>query len=317
MGVWGVGLYSGDFAMDLRSTVGAVARLPFDGDKLVDILCETDPAAANNPDDPDHAIFWLVVADQFARRAIVCDRARDKALMIVDTGSDIALLGKLGMTPSDLTKRRKMLGDVRVRLMTPMAGSRPRPVLKKAQPLLMDVGDVFVYPTFGGRCINPYFASREQDNKYWSKDGPTAWKQDGWSVVVIVDRGRAFEFLSWYRPLTISTATAHKPTLASLYGDILWKLDRAGTCPALHFKRLELEKLGTLKIDREKLMRSFQDMKPGARAAIDNISIAEGLSVGPAIREVLMPRPGEPLNFSWGKPYPTILGIEQILSVDG
>ena len=38
MGVWGAGLYSGDFAMDLRSTIGAVARLPFDNDKLLDIL---------------------------------------------------------------------------------------------------------------------------------------------------------------------------------------------------------------------------------------------------------------------------------------
>ena len=28
----------------------------------------------------------------------------------------------------------------------------------------------------------------------------------------------------------------------------------------------------------------------------------------------LMPRPGEPVNLSRGRPYPTILGIEQILS---
>ena len=98
MGVWGTGLYSGDFAMDLRNTIAAVAHLPFDTDKLVDILCETDPAAANNPDDPDHTTFWLVVADQFAKRGIVCDRARDKAVTIIDTGSDIAMLGKLGMS---------------------------------------------------------------------------------------------------------------------------------------------------------------------------------------------------------------------------
>ena len=33
----GSGLYSDDFAMDLRGTISAVARLPFDGDKLVDV----------------------------------------------------------------------------------------------------------------------------------------------------------------------------------------------------------------------------------------------------------------------------------------
>ncbi len=76
MGVWGTGLYSGDFALDLRSTIRAVARLPFDGDKLVDILSETNPEAARNPDDSHHSTFWLVVGDQFAKRGIRCDRAR-------------------------------------------------------------------------------------------------------------------------------------------------------------------------------------------------------------------------------------------------
>jgi hypothetical protein len=38
MGAWGVGLYSTDFAVDLRGTVGAVSRLPFEGDGLLEIL---------------------------------------------------------------------------------------------------------------------------------------------------------------------------------------------------------------------------------------------------------------------------------------
>jgi hypothetical protein len=106
MGVWGAGLYSGDFARDLRSTIRAVARLPFDGDRLIEILSETAPTAANNPDDEDHTTFWLVVADQFAKRAITCDRARQRAIAIIDAGSDLAMLAKLGMCPSDLSRRR-------------------------------------------------------------------------------------------------------------------------------------------------------------------------------------------------------------------
>jgi hypothetical protein len=43
--------------MDLRSKIGAVARLPFDNDKLVEILCESGPTAASNPDDEDHTTF--------------------------------------------------------------------------------------------------------------------------------------------------------------------------------------------------------------------------------------------------------------------
>lgn len=151
--MWGTGLYSGDFALDLRSAISAVARLPFDGDKLVDILCRTEPTAANNPDDVDHTTFWLIVADQFAKRAIACDRARDKALALIKSDAVIIMHEKLGMSPSDLRRRRKTLEEARTRIAAPMPSSRSRPVLKKPQALLMDVGDVFAYPTCGGRCM--------------------------------------------------------------------------------------------------------------------------------------------------------------------
>jgi hypothetical protein len=278
VGVWGAGLYSGDFARDLRNTIRAVARLPFDGDKLVDILCETEATVASNPDDGDHTNFWLIVADQFARRAVVCDRARDKALSIIDSGADIGIHEKLGMNPSDLRKRRKVLEEMRTRITAPPVSGKPRPVLKKPQALLMDVGDVLIYPTFAGRCINPYFASKELDRLGTMTP---AWTQDGWSAMVIVDRGRAFDFLSWYRPLTMTMATAQKPALPELRGELLWKLARAGTCPVLHFKRMEFEKIGVLPIDNDKLRRTFPDMRPGTRQAVEDISIANAVSVGP------------------------------------
>jgi|SRR5882724_4794121 len=191
MGVWGTGLYSGDFALDLRSTVSAVARLPFEGDKLVDILCGTEPRAADNSDDEEHATFWLVVADQFAKRSITCDRARDKALAIIENGSDLAMHEKLGMKPPDLAKRRKMLEDLRVRLLARQATSRPGTVLKQPQTLLMDVGDALVYPTCEGECINPYVASKEQSR---NGAGRIGWKQDSWSAMIIIDVGACVRF---------------------------------------------------------------------------------------------------------------------------
>jgi len=311
VGVWGTGLYSGDFAMDLRSSISAVARLPFDSDRLLDILCETEPAAANNRNDEDHSIFWLIVADQFAKRAIGCDRARDKALAIIESGADLAMQERLGMDPPGLRKRRKVLEEVRARITAPSLGSRPRTVLKKPQALLMDVGDVFVYPTFGGRCINPYYASRELDRL--GTMAPS-WQQDSWSAMVIVDRGRAFDFLSWYRPLTITMATVQKATLVELRGEVLWRLARAGTCSALHFTRMEFEKIGVLPVDNDKLRQAFPNMRPGTRQAVEDISISNGLSIGPYVPAVLMPSPGEALNLSRGRPYSTILGIDQILS---
>jgi len=312
VGVWGTGVYSGDFAMDLRSTISAVSRLPFDGDKLLDILSATNTTAANNSDDEDHTTFWLVVADQFAKRGIACDRVRDKALAVIESGIDITMLEKLGMNPSDLRKRRKALEEMRLRITAPPFSSKPRPVLRKPQAFLMDVGDVLVYPTFGGRCRNPYAATKELDR---SGTMTPAWEQDGWSSMIIVDRGRAFDFLSWYRPLTITMATVQRSTLDELRGaEVLWRLASAGTCSPVHFKRMEIEKIGALPIDQDKLRLSFADMKPGRYEAINDISIGNHVSVGPYVPAAMMPRPGEPPNRRHGRLYPTILGIDQILS---
>ena len=298
--------------MDLRSTISAVVRLPFESDKLADILCESEPKVANAPGDEEHSTFWLVIADQFAKRSMVCDRVRDRALEIIDSGADIAMHQKLGMNPSDLRKRLKMLTELRGRITAPAAGSSPRTVLKKPQALLMNVGDVFAYPTFGGRCINAYAASRELDRH---GTGTPAWKQDGWAAMVIVDCGRAFDFLAWYRPLTISKAMVQKPTLEELHEVELWRLARAGTCSPLHFRRMEFESLGSLPVDNDKLRRLFPAaLVPGTRAAVSDISICNGVSVAPYVPESMMPSPGEPLNFKRGRPYPTILSIAEILS---
>src|SRR5439155_21330222 len=157
----GVGLYSGDFAMDLRSTVRAVSRLPFEADRLVQILRDCEPVAAGNPADEDHTTFWLVLADQFSKRGIDSVRARDAALAIIDNGLDLALLEKLGMKTADLRKRKALLAELRGRLTAPVI-KKTRSVLKSPQPLLMQVGEIYVYPTCGGECINPYFPSKEK-----------------------------------------------------------------------------------------------------------------------------------------------------------
>ena len=265
MGVWSTGLYSGDFALDLRSSIRAIARLPYDGDRLIEILCETEPAAANSAEDEDHSTFWLVAADQFAKRGIVSERARETALKIIDDGSDLAMLEKLGMDPAGLRKRTKVLEELRARITAPPSG-KPRSVLKKPQPYLMEVGDVLIYPTCDGNGINPYFARREQD--------PSWTTQDGWSAAVIVNHGRAFDFLAWYRPLTLVAALKDKPTLADLLGELTWAFDRAGTCSVSHFKKMELEKIGVVPIDWNKLVLIPGAMRPGTSAAINDISIA-------------------------------------------
>ena len=305
MGVWGSGLYSGDFAMDLRSTISALARLPFDPDRLVEILCQTEPAAAINPNDEENTTFWLIVADQFSKRGIVCDRAREKALEIIDSNTDLTVLHELGMKDSDLRKRRKLLAEVRTRI-TAAPVPKARTVLKNPQPLLMEVGDVVVYPTRNGGSINPYYATIRMVNG-------RSWIPDGWGAAIIIGCGRAFDFLSWYRPLTLAEARGEKPALDWLRSDVLWRLELPGACSPTHFKRLELEKIGNLPLDSEKLAELLHGLRPGISAAVSDITLANRLKAVPYGSNRYATVTG---NARLGNTGTLIMGIGQILQDD-
>jgi hypothetical protein len=309
MGVWATGLYGGDFALDLRSTIAAIAKLPFDSDRLLDILCESERGAADRTDDPDHTTFWLVVADQFAKRGIDSKRAKDTALEIIDSRSDLIALERLGMQVPDLRKREKVLEEVRQRIVAPAARTNEREAIKTPQPLLMQTGDVLVYPTFGGRCRNPYVVNQDKDRM---GGACLPWQIDSWAAMVIIDSGRAFDFLAWYRPVVVARAMIEKPNMATLEEDLTWRLTRAGTSTASHFKRMGIEKNGTLAIDREKLKTCFGELPPGTSDAVGNISIANRMNVEPCVPTDRMGKAEGLANLRPAKPLTTISGLRQI-----
>jgi hypothetical protein len=113
------------------------------------------------------------------------------------------------------------------------------------------------------------------------------WIADGWSAIVVIDRGLAFDFLAWYRALVMTSAAPTRPALDDLRGGMVWRLGRPGTCSSTHFKRMRLEKIGMLPIDLDRLHQALPVMQPGVRAAIADISIANSLTVT---------RPGKPLS---------------------
>lgn len=305
MGVWGTSLYSGDFATDLRSTIAALSRLPFDPDRLIEILRETEPAAADDPRDEDHTTFWLVVADQFAKRGFASALARETALRIIDSGQDDAMHRARGMTDADLGKRSRMLQELRSRIVADPV-PKPRSILKKPQPLLMDVGDVLVYPTLNGENRNPYLSSARMNAR--------PWVPDGWGAAVIIDCGRTFGFLSWYRTLTLAEARNEKPDSAFLQGEVLWTFELPGTCSPAQFKKMQLEKIDTLPIDAGKLATLFPGMRPGDSAAISDVSLGNRLHAAPFGSNRFAG-----VRSNTERPYRTtlIMGLEQILQRKG
>lgn len=250
MGAWGSGLYSSDFALDMRGAVKAVARLPFPPDRLLEYLCAAEPSAANDPKDADHTIFWLTVADQFAKRGIDCADARDRALAIITNGADLTAMAALGMDDKSLVKRRAMLKELRGRIAAPIDSAKPRTVLKTPQKLLLGVGEVLVYRVCKGAPTNPYAIGK---NWAWVK----AWQQDGWGAFVVVERGHAFDFLAWYRPLVITEPLSDEPSLMELARPRMWLLRNPGTLTVRHHANMSLKSVGRVSIDRVKLAEFF------------------------------------------------------------
>jgi hypothetical protein len=272
MGVWGTGLYSGDFAMDLRGTISAVMRLPFPDDELLTLIRSNERDVADNPDDSDHTNFWLIVADQFAKRGVDCPEARDKAIAIIDSGADIRTKRTLGLDERSVAARLKILTALKQRLIEAPCRAKPRKTLKKPQPLLYGIGDVFIYPTCKGTARNPYNVNPEWG---WVK----AWKQDGWGAMVIVERGQYLNYLAWYRILVPRVGWDDEPTLDQILARRIWLNKGAGTLIPTHEKQLKLKKLGTLSIDHARFERAFPARGAPAWAAINDISIADSMNI--------------------------------------
>src|SRR5204863_2039169 len=114
-----------------------------------------------------------------------------------------------------LGKRQRILSELRDRLVATPPAAKKRTTLSKPQAYVMDVGDALVYPTCGGECWNPY-TTRPDQLKIYGPGGGQPWHPDGWGAMVIVERGRAFDFFAWYRPVVIRTGMAEKPDLETL-----------------------------------------------------------------------------------------------------
>jgi len=272
MGVWGTGLYSGDFAMDLKGAIGSVTRLPFGGEELLAAIRSIEPHAADQPDDPDHGNFWLIVADQFHKRGIDCVEARDRAIAIIESGADLEAKRALGLDEKSLASRRKLLLDLRRRLDEPLPAVPPRKTLKNPQRLLYEVGDIYLYPTCRGEPRNPYNVDPAWE---WVK----RWQQDGWGAMLFVERGLFLDHLAWYRPLVAGAAFADPPTISELLAPRHWYVGLPGTLTKAREKQLKMRRIGHVAVDHDSFAACFPNLPSPRSAAISDITVSRGMNV--------------------------------------
>lgn len=264
MGTWGAGLYDDDYASDLRESLRAVTRLPFDGPELLRLLAQHE----GEPDPDDQIVYWLVVADQFCKKGVECAEARAKALEIIDSGQDLELQTRLGMAPALLKKRAKNLDALAATLRE--WPSKKRKTMSKPEPLLLQVGEVFVFPSSGGKSLNPYL-----------RDPYASWTQDGWSAGVMAEAERFLGYLAWYRPIVSQQSWAEKPTLDAVLASPDWNLEHAATCSKKHYQKLGIETLGQVQLSPEWREHLGPRFVTGKQAALDDISIANRLEAQP------------------------------------
>ncbi len=244
--------------------------MPFDAGGILEILRKGEPEAANDPRNGDHTNFWLVVADQFHKKGLDSEEATRKAISLIDAGADHAMLQELGMTAANLRKRKATLAKLRERLESETSSVRRGP-LKKPESLVMAIGDVLVYPTCRGASFNPYFRPGEEERL----SGRT---QDAWGAMPIVNAGLAFDYLAWYTIMVAKNEFDDKPTMSVLMRSP-WTLRASGTCSAGHFRRMRLEVIGKVAIDRKIIENAFGTLESGEGAAVSDISIGNHTGV--------------------------------------
>ena len=303
MGAWGIGLYSGDFAQDLKAGVSAVCRLPLDEETLVDALCQSESAAATDPANEDHTIFWLVLADQFEKRRVFSNRARQTALDIIDGGKDAAMMVALGMKPADIRKRAKKLAELRERLLAQPKASRERKTIKAPEPYVFELYGVYAYPTRGGQPLNPYIPAKRFDR--------AAWHPEGFGQMLVVNRGRAFGYLPWYVAVKTTEIVPAIPDRATVEGSTRWGNPFYGTCNPVHFRKTELSEVGVFALDPARVDHFFPHLALGIVHAISDISIVENIEIDKRELRHHWRRPDGRLELIVYPPAPNLIELAQ------
>ena len=232
MGASGGGLYDSDFALDLKGTIGGVLRAPLSDDE---VLAEIWASHGEGAVEADALDYWLVLADQFERRGIRRQDVFERAIAIVETGEDVAMLEELEAEPKTIAGRRKETTTLVERLRDPRP-AKPRRPLKKPQPLLLGPGEALTWPTDGGRSINPYVP----EDLLWKLGGFT---QDGWGFGIVTEAGHHYQVLAYYAVQVLKWRRAERPS-PELAVHCPRSAHHYGTISELHLKRARVERLG-------------------------------------------------------------------------
>ncbi|HWX66852.1 MAG TPA: hypothetical protein VNZ27_10555 [Rhodanobacter sp.] len=247
MGTSGAGLYEDDTAADLKAAIALVNKVPISGERLLEILLDSHDIP--KPREDDGTVFWLVVADQFERRGIACAEAAATALSVISDGTDLERLRAHGLGDRELAQREEILQQLAQRLRAPRP-VRPRVQPKNPPDFVVDVGEVYAFPTMRGKAANAWFETWEQSR----------FVPDAWGALLILERGRAYDWLPWCTVASLTTAPERVPSLAdALSAKLLLHSQTNGAAKCVpkrvHVKRMKMQLLGRVQVNSNKASR--------------------------------------------------------------
>jgi len=245
MGAWGAGLYDDDSTADLKQSISLLAKIPATGERLLEILLKQQGGDVELSEEGGPA-FWLAVADQFERRGIECALAFDRALTAIDSGLDLQDLEGRGLDQRGLKKREKILSELSLRLRSPRP-ARSLPQKPRLPDCVLHVGQVYAFPTMAGQAMSPWFIQRDE----------AGFVPDGWGALLIVDQGRAFDWLPWCAIASLTVDPNRMPTLEdALQSQLLFHSQTKGATLCIpkrsHVQLMNMQLLGQLTLDPDK-----------------------------------------------------------------
>lgn len=145
MGAWGTGLYSDDFALDVKSDLLDAIN---SGKSYREAFEELKETYVDNTyeGDPDIPVFWLVCADILWKKGRLDDDIKQTALAYIDDSTDVE---RWNLESPALGKKRKaVLEKLKLKLLSPQPEAKPIRV-KKLYECPWNIGDVYAFALTG------------------------------------------------------------------------------------------------------------------------------------------------------------------------
>lgn len=250
--MWGTGLYDSDEANDLKDRITQISKLPFTGDKLLTLLLDKENAM-DHLDDWDSTCFWLVVADQFERKGIVCEKVRKTAQIIIQNNLDLNALEQAGLSEKELTKRQKVLEKLQIKLNNPKP-ARKIPTNPKPPKIPVAEGEIYVFPTMASD--NGFAPAFNAHVKSWEEN---YFIPNSWGALVILATGYLHDYLPWAAYVSLRVPYEHKANLDEAIKSKLYLSTTESRGPVWlchpkkqHLERMQAEKIGQVALDSKK-----------------------------------------------------------------